>query len=99
MRETKEKIFTELLYKIEKEQKEYKERIAKLPPQKIIEKAYEIYHREEIASILEFEEFDEDALLFFLSTPYIIDVLYTEWLDADCGVTEMLTDFIQRCVE
>lgn len=89
----------ELIDRIYKEQEEYLANIEKLSPKEIIAKAYEICYREEFISILETEEFDDKTVAVLLATPNILDTLYSEWLDTDGGVVDMLTDVIRTFVE
>ena len=83
-----------LIEKVRQEQREYLDRIEQLPPRDIIGKAYEICYREELVGIIENTVYDDETIELFLNTPYLIDVLYDEWLKTDTSICSMLEDVI-----
>lgn len=87
-----------LIDKIHEEQKQYLAGIAKLPPNKIIDKAYEICYRNEFVCILESTEFDDETMAVLANTPNVLDVLYDEWLKTDVSVCDMLEDVVREFV-
>ena len=89
----------ELIDRIHAEEKEYLDFVAKLPPEAIIRKAYEICWREEFICLLENTMFDDETLAVLQKTPHLLDVLYDEWLKTDASVTGMLTEVIDNFME
>lgn len=87
-----------VLERIHKEQKAYYDRIEKLPPRAIINKAYEMCYRDELMIILENTEFSDEVYEKLLSETYILEFLYDEWLDADVSICQELEDIIERVV-
>ena len=85
--------------RIHAEQTQYLADIAQLPPNKIIEKAYEICYRNEFVSILESTMFDDETMAVLMNTPNILDILYDEWLRTDASVCDMLEDVIRDFAE
>ena len=88
----------EFINRIRTEQKEYLDHIATLSPKEIIRKAYEICWREEIICVLENTEFDNETLELLNKIPYVLDVLYYEWLGTDVSVHDMLADVVHEFV-
>jgi hypothetical protein len=83
--------FINLIYQ---EQEKYLDYVAKLSPEEIINKAYEICYRNEIVSILETEFLDDEAVEVLMSMPNPVSTLYQVWLDTDASVVGMLEDVI-----
>lgn len=88
-----------LLERIHKEQEEYLEEIKQLPPEKIIAKAYEMCYREEFIIILETGHLDDKTIDKLLKYPFIIDMLYSKWLNTDGSICDMLIDVIDDVKE
>lgn len=88
----------QLIDRIHAEQEQYLADIAKLPPNKIIAKAYEICYRDEFVCILESTEFDDETVAVLANTPNVLDVLYDEWLKTDASVCDMLEDVVREFV-
>ena len=89
----------ELIDRIHAEEKEYLEFVAKLPPEEIIRKSYEICWREEFVILLETTMFDDETLAVLTNTPNLLDVLYDECLKADIGVGDILSEIIRDFAE
>ncbi len=87
---------TELITKVLKEQADYLAAMRQKPAEEIIARAYEICYREEIATILESEDFDDDKMATLLALPNPVGFIYSEWLKIDDGVGEMLTNNIRE---
>lgn len=87
----------QLIMRIEAEQEDYLKYIAKLSPESIIEKAYEICFREEIASILTATQFTDETIEKLMELDNIVKAIYEEWLATDCNmfgpIEELIADF------
>lgn len=89
--------YEKLVNKIHEEQDNYLAEIEKLPPKKIIFKAYEICYREEFVNILENTEFSEELTQALSDLPNPIGYLYDLWLGVDSSAWDMLEDMIRDC--
>ena len=85
----------ELLYqKASKEQEVYVEHIKRLPPELIIEKAYEKVMRDDILMTFEDDYLSDKQVAELIKLDYPLSACYEEWMDTDYSHMEMLRDTI-----
>ena len=85
----------ELLYqKASKEQEVYVEHIKRLPPELIIEKAYEKVMRDDILMAFEDDYLSDKQIAELIKLDYPLLACYNEWMDTDYSHMEMLRDTI-----
>lgn len=67
-----------------------------MPPEKIIESAYEKVFKEDILMSFEYDELlEDDQLAALLAMDYPLDALYRNWLDTDVTYMDDLRDTIE----
>lgn len=88
-----------LLYKkVSKEFSDFISNMKKLPPDKIIEQAYEkVIKNDLLIALWERKLPQEDAYLLYRQE-YPLDFLYNEWIHNDLGLNDMLRDTINDCI-
>ena len=87
----------ELLYqKASKEQEVYVEHIKRLPPELIIEKAYEKVMRDDILMTFEDDYLSDKQIAELLKLDYPLLDCYNEWMETDASHMEMLRDTIDE---
>ena len=85
----------ELLYqKASKEQEVYVEHIKRLPPELIIEKAYEKVMLDDILMTFEDDYLSDKQIAELIKLDYPLLACYNEWMDTDYSHMEMLRDTI-----
>lgn len=89
----------EFIDRIHQEQRDYLDYVAKLSPQDIISRAYQICYRNEIVSILETAPIDDETVEVLMRIPNPIATLYDAWLNTDASVCDVLEDVIRNFVE
>ena len=91
---------TDKLYElVQNEHKKFLAGLKSKTPDQIIESAYEICYREDLAMTLLAIELDDKQLDFLLSLPNPIGFLYGEWLKTDISTHEMLRDAIYDIIK
>ena len=93
--ELEEKFFD----KLEREYEEFIKKLEKCEPSVIIDKAYEKVLKEEIKSILENKDFDEEELNVLLKVEGILDKCYDEWQDFDGNFDEKIEYAVDQRIE
>ena len=88
-----------LLDKARKEQDSYIEQMKAKPPDKIIQKAYEITMRDDILVSLEYANLSDKQLSALLKTDYPVSACFNEWQDRDCSYMEDLSDTVSQYAE
>lgn len=88
-----------LLDKARKEQDSYIEQMKAKPPDKIIQKAYEITMRDDILVTLEYANLSDKQLAALLKTDYPVSACFNEWQDRDCSYMEDLSDTVNQYAE
>lgn len=87
----------ELLYqKASKEQEVYVEHIKRLPPELIIEKAYEKVMRDDILMTFEDDYLSDKQIAELTKLDYPLLACYNEWMETDASHMEMLRDTIDE---
>lgn len=89
---------TKLTQRVLKEQADYLDAVRKMPADQIIERAYEICYREEIAILLTCDRFNHNQLKVLLDLPNPVGFIYNEWLKTDASVCGMLNEVIEEVV-
>ena len=85
----------ELLYeKATKEQEVYVEHLKRLPPEQIIDKAYEKVMRDDILMTFEDDYLSDKQIAELIKLDYPLLACYNEWMDTDYSHMEMLRDTI-----
>ena len=79
-----------------KEQEKFIADLKKLPPEEIIEKAYEYIMREDILMIFEDDYLSPEQVKALLKLEYPLASCYSRWLDNDYSHMEMLQDTISE---
>ena len=85
----------ELLYeKASKEQDAFIEHLKTLPPEQIIDKAYEKVMRDDILMSFEDDYLSDKQVAELIKLDYPLSACYDEWMDTDVSHMEMLRDTI-----
>lgn len=92
----KEKLCNDLYEKLNKENKEYKNKISLLSPKEIIKSAYPIAIKEELVDLFYGgSRFSIRILKALLEKDNTLEYLYDKWLNADGGIHEIIVDSIE----
>ena len=87
----------ELLYeKASKEQNAFIEHLKTLPPEQIIDKAYEKVMRDDILMSFEDDYLSDKQVAELIKLDYPLSACYDEWMDTDASHMEMLRDTIDE---
>ena len=86
-----------LLIKARKEQNKYIEELKKLPPEKILEKAYEKVMRDDIVTAIEYASLSEQQLSALNKTKYPVAACYDEWRKTDNTYMDRLMESVYEC--
>jgi len=90
----------EILYeKVEDEYNAFIERLKQLPPDKIIDHAYEKIFKEDLMVALEEKKLSYNEAKAMLSLKYPLDELYQEWMHTDISYMDMLSDIVDNRVQ
>jgi len=90
----------EILYeKVEDEYNAFIERLKQLPPDKIIDHAYEKIFKEYLMVALEEKKLSYNEAKAMLSLKYPLDELYQEWMHTDISYMDMLSDIVDNRVQ
>lgn len=92
--------YKRLLY--EKSVSEYTDFITELKSMtsdEIIEHSYEKVIKEDLVTLLENNDIEQDKAKSLYLKKYPLDYIYQEWLDKDCSHMEMLEDTINDSAE
>ena len=92
----KETLYAQLYKKAFKEQEKFIADLKKLPPEEIIEKAYECIMREDILMIFEDDYLSPKQVKALLKLEYPLASCYSRWLDNDYSYMEMLQDTVSE---
>jgi len=87
---TMEKLKERLDTKVENEYKKFIERVEKLEPKKIIERAYEITTKEEIVILIQNKELGSTDIKALLKTNDLLGECYVQWLKTDGNFNELI---------
>ena len=79
-----------------KEQEKFIADLKKLPPEEIIEKAYEYIMREDILMTFEDDYLSPKQVKALLKLEYPLSSCYSRWLDNDYSYMEMLQDTVSE---
>lgn len=88
----KERLNIEIYNKLNKELKDFKEKLTKLKPENIIKKAYEITIKEEIVDLFGGQpKYDLHTLKALMQKENSLDYLYDDWYnEKNHGITELI---------
>lgn len=90
----------EMLYeKVKNEYNEFIEHLKKLPPDKIIDHAYEKVFKEDLMIALQEKKLSYNEAKAMLSLKYPLDELYQEWMHTDISYMDMLSDVVDNRVQ
>ena len=85
----------DLLYeKMNNEQNDFVENLKHLPPEKIIQSAYEKVMRDDILMLFEDDFLDDKQIKALLRLEKPLSACYDEWLKNDCSYMDMLRDTV-----
>lgn len=88
-----------LLYKkVSKEFSDFISNMKKLPPDKIIEQAYEKVIKQDLLIVLCERKLPQEYAYLLYRQEYPLDFLYNEWLHNDLSYNDMLRDTINDCI-
>ena len=76
------------------EKKDFFENLKHLPPEKIIQSAYEKVMRDDILMLFESDFLDAKQVKELLRLEYPLSACYNEWLKNDCSYMDMLRDTV-----
>lgn len=88
-----------LRYKTARDMTEYKNSLMKLPPEKIMDSAYEFTMKNELYLLVDAGELSARQVDTLLTYEHPLEALYGEWLDCDLSFDDVLRDSIQLAVE
>ena len=94
-----ERLKKELLDKAVNEQAEYIENLKTLPPEKILEKAYEKVMRDDIVTTIEFSPLTEKQLKALLKFKAPVSACFDEWQKKDDTYMDRLIDMVDKFSE
>lgn len=94
-----ENLKDELVKKLEREQKEYLDKIKEKGIDYVVERAYEITSRQCVIDYIECSEVKLKNIKVLLSTEDLLDDLYNEWLKTDANFYEQLEYCIEDRIE
>lgn len=92
---TAEELTTVLYRKMKAEQGSYRDWLLGLPPEEILDHAYEYSVREDILIAMEERELSAEQALVLLSSPCPLDDVYHEWQKRDTGYMSDIRDTIE----
>ena len=90
MQNEKEVLLAELHEKMEREMKQYEEKLIAMPPEKILEKAYQYTIYREISCLMEESDLNARQLRALLKSENPMAEIYERWLDTDISFSEEL---------
>lgn len=97
---SKNNIIKKLASKIQEENKEYRDSLLLMPPEKIIIHSYETVYKDEIAFLFEASNLDEilskEEIYNLCTVKNLLDLIYDEWLNYDANPGEWLIDCIRN---
>ena len=96
---TEESLREELIAKLEKEQKEYLDRLKEKGVDEVIKNVYEISARQEILDYIAYGNIDLKDVKALLKTEHILGRMYDEWLSFDGNFYEALEYPVDREIE
>ena len=91
---SKENLRQTLWEKAAKEQSDYIEHLKTLPPEQIIDRAYEKVMRDDILMSFEDDYLSDKQVAELIKLDYPLSACYDEWMDTDVSHMEMLRDTI-----
>ena len=91
---SKENLRQTLWEKAAKEQSDYIEHLKTLPPEQIIDRAYEKVMRDDILMSFEDDYLSDKQVAELIKLDYPLSACYDEWMDKDVSHMEMLRDTI-----
>lgn len=87
--------YNELLYeKVQAEYDAFIEELKRMPPEQIIERAYEKVTKENMVMAIQDKELTYTEAKALCRETYPLDRMYREWLDTDVSEMQMLRDSI-----
>lgn len=89
-----EQLRQQLYEKAVHEQQQFVEQLKLLPPEQIIDAAYEKVMRDDILMTFEDDFLNEKQVKELLKLQYPLSACYNEWMDTDCSYMEVLRDTI-----
>lgn len=98
--EINEKIKKKLISKLEQELKDYKQYLMGLPPEQIIDNAYDLVCKQEIIDCILLDgNYSNFELKTLLKRENLLDELYNDWLHADGNLRETLEYCVEDSIE
>lgn len=88
-----------LVDKATREQKDYIEELKKLPPEKILEKAYEKTMRDDLLIALEYTLLSEKELIVLTEQEYPLSACFDEWQKKDETYMDRLMTLVEEYSE
>ena len=92
--------YNSLLYeKMANEYEDFLKQTAALPPEQILEHAYEKVMKEDILSLCEECHLEPKEAKALYKCKYPLDKVYQEWQDTDVSYMDMLRDSFETCAD
>ena len=95
MQNEKDVLLAELHEKMEREMKQYEEKLLVMPPEKILEEAYHYTIYREISCLMEESDLNARQLRALLKSENPMAEIYARWLDTDISFSEELVAVIR----
>ena len=90
MQNEKDMLLAELREKIEREMRQYEEKLMAMPPERILEEAYQYTIYREIPCLMEESALNARQLRALLKSENPMAEIYERWLDTDISFSEEL---------
>ena len=94
-----ENLREQLLDKATEEQARYIEELKQLPPEKIIEKAYEKVMRDDIVIAFEYAMLSDAQLMALANAKYPVSACFDEWQKRDVTYMDRIMEAVDKCSE
>lgn len=95
----KEHLKKKLIDKATREQESYIEELKKLPPEKLLEKAYEKTMRDDLLIALEYTLLSEEELTVLAEQEYPLSACFEEWQKKDETYMDRLMNLVEEYSE
>lgn len=95
MQNEKEVLLAELHEKMEREMKQYEEKLITMPPERILEEAYHYTIYREISCLMEESDLNARQLRALLKSENPMAEIYARWLDTEISFSEEVRSVIR----
>ncbi|MBQ8496216.1 MAG: DUF3848 domain-containing protein [Clostridia bacterium] len=95
MQNEKDVLLAELREKMEREMKQYEEKLIAMPPERILEEAYHYTIYREISCLMEESDLNARQLRALLKSENPMAEIYARWLDTEISFSEEVRSVIR----